>query len=72
MSVCSHQEGDGSVHVEVFEVETEQRVCSHQEGDGSVHVEVFEVETEQTQCLSKGPGVCQVVVDPQRQRHDME
>ena len=44
---------------------------AHQEEDGGIHVEVFEIEAKQAEGLSEGPGVGEVVVDPERQREDM-
>lgn len=43
----------------------------YQEHYGSIHVEVFEVEAEQADSLSKRPGVCEVIIDPERQREDV-
>ena len=47
------------------------RWAAHQEDDGSVHVEVLQVEAEQAGGASEGPGVREVVVDPEGQREDM-
>lgn len=44
---------------------------AHQEVDGGVHVDILEIETEHAERVTKGPGVVQVIVDPQRQREHL-
>lgn len=43
----------------------------NQEVDGGIHVDVLEIEAEHAEEIPKGPGVIQVVVDPQRQREHL-
>lgn len=44
---------------------------THQEEDGGVHVDVLEIEAYHADRVTKGPGVGEVVVDPQRQREHL-
>ncbi len=44
---------------------------AYQEHYSGVHVEVFEVEAEQADASSKGPFVCEVIINPEGQGKDV-
>lgn len=44
---------------------------AHKEVDGGVHVDILEIEADHAERMTEGPGVVQVVVDPQRQREHL-
>lgn len=44
---------------------------SYQERYSGVHVEVFQVEADHADSLSKRPAVCEVIIEPEGQREDV-